>query len=219
MRQPKGTKNQACQTRLSNSGIQTVLFFLVAPGEHPMAGLTKTAARNHSGAKHTHLHGAVPSARYEGSRQVAFLWFFLLRFRFRNVPRKKNHRRRGGRQDRTACPILAWSETGGGIGRKHAFRAQGRRPVREQCHDSGKTDSEDQMPIYEYVCGKCQAGFELLVRNATEQPACPECKSAKVERRLSVVAAPSTRGGQPEFVPGTCGRQACSEGGCQGRAF
>jgi putative FmdB family regulatory protein len=72
------------------------------------------------------------------------------------------------------------------------------------------------MPIYEYRCGQCRAEFELLVRGS-ESPQCPQCDSEKLERKLSVVAAPgaSSSGGGPE-AGGMCGRPQCGTFGCQG---
>lgn len=40
------------------------------------------------------------------------------------------------------------------------------------------------MPLYEYQCHACGHEFERLVRGA-EQPACPACQSADIERLLS----------------------------------
>ena len=43
------------------------------------------------------------------------------------------------------------------------------------------------MPIYEYVCMKCESHFEELVRG-DESPRCPDCSSAKVQKQFSVFA-------------------------------
>lgn len=45
------------------------------------------------------------------------------------------------------------------------------------------------MPIYEYRCTACEAEFELLVRSDTV-PACPQCTSQALDRKISVPAAP-----------------------------
>jgi putative FmdB family regulatory protein len=59
------------------------------------------------------------------------------------------------------------------------------------------------MPIYEYTCRACGHEFETLVRNG-ERPACAQCASADLEKKLSVFAAQG--GGEPEPAPcGTCG--------------
>lgn len=47
------------------------------------------------------------------------------------------------------------------------------------------------MPIYDYHCTACQAEFELLVRSSTV-PACPQCGSTALERRVSLVAPQGT---------------------------
>lgn len=44
------------------------------------------------------------------------------------------------------------------------------------------------MPIYEYVCNKCQKPFEALVRGG-ETPECPFCGSKQLSKQLSI---PST---------------------------
>lgn len=43
------------------------------------------------------------------------------------------------------------------------------------------------MPIYEYRCKTCSNRFEALVRASTTV-ICPSCKSAAVEKQLSVFA-------------------------------
>ncbi len=71
------------------------------------------------------------------------------------------------------------------------------------------------MPIYEYMCLKCRANFERLVKNNQEKPPCVKCGSLKVERKLSVFAA-SVAGDK-----GCPARDSCTEskkhkcsGGC-----
>ena len=66
------------------------------------------------------------------------------------------------------------------------------------------------MPIYEYVCMKCESHFEELVRNG-ETPTCPDCSSAKVQKQFSVFAAHGTST-QPSF--GTGGGGGCCGGSC-----
>lgn len=74
------------------------------------------------------------------------------------------------------------------------------------------------MPIYEYRCERCVETVEILVR-ASEQPACPECGSTRLEKQLSVPASPAMAGdsrlpmGRPP-APGTCGRPQCAASGC-----
>lgn len=47
------------------------------------------------------------------------------------------------------------------------------------------------MPLFDYSCTACKHQFEALIRGSTVV-ACPECKSANVERQLSL---PSVKAG------------------------
>lgn len=49
------------------------------------------------------------------------------------------------------------------------------------------------MPIFEYVCRKCEHRFEKIVYGAAA-PECPACGAKKPERQLSVFAAGVGRG-------------------------
>ncbi len=40
------------------------------------------------------------------------------------------------------------------------------------------------MPLYQYACRKCDHGFEEFVM-AGEKPACPKCRSRRLERLLT----------------------------------
>jgi putative FmdB family regulatory protein len=61
------------------------------------------------------------------------------------------------------------------------------------------------MPIYEYACQDCGREFEMLVRSGTE-PACPQCHSAHLEKRLSVFATAGSESAAEAAAPcGTCG--------------
>ena len=46
------------------------------------------------------------------------------------------------------------------------------------------------MPIYQYDCGDCERSVELFFRSAAKasDPRCPECGSARLQRRISKVA-------------------------------
>ncbi len=75
------------------------------------------------------------------------------------------------------------------------------------------------MPLYEFVCQKCQYQFEELVLSASKAGGvkCPECNGS-VKKQLSVFAAHTNVGSGP------CGNSAkacqmapdgdCSGGGC-----
>ena len=64
------------------------------------------------------------------------------------------------------------------------------------------------MPIYEYVCMKCEAHFEELVRMDEGGVCCPECSATNVVKQLSVFA---TAGGadQSSFGGGGCCGGSC----------
>jgi putative FmdB family regulatory protein len=71
------------------------------------------------------------------------------------------------------------------------------------------------MPIYEYHCKKCDAGFEKLVSNSrVPAPACPTCGSKKVERTLSAFSALSGGGTKESCSLGACPSGQCMGGGC-----
>ncbi len=60
------------------------------------------------------------------------------------------------------------------------------------------------MPIYEYSCRKCGHVFEALLKNAAEAPpSCPDCGSAKLEKRFSAFAV-GRGGGKAPDVCSSC---------------
>jgi len=69
------------------------------------------------------------------------------------------------------------------------------------------------MPIYEYVCEKCDHCFEHLTFSSSEpQPPCPKCNSKKIKRLMSAGCVrangiPSGSGGfkQPSCAPSSGG--------------
>ena len=48
------------------------------------------------------------------------------------------------------------------------------------------------MPLYQYVCEKCEYPFEALVFAGDEATTCPNCESERVAKQLSLPAAPPT---------------------------
>ena len=75
------------------------------------------------------------------------------------------------------------------------------------------------MPIYEYVCEKCEKTTEALrpMAQADEPIACEHCSSKKTKRAHSVFSAQSSQGAAGDYCPpmggcGTCGdpRGSCS---------
>jgi len=66
------------------------------------------------------------------------------------------------------------------------------------------------MPLYEYVCRACRHGFEALVLGS-DVPTCPRCRTADLERLLSVVAI--GRGGRDAApaLPAASGCGSCGD--------
>jgi len=69
------------------------------------------------------------------------------------------------------------------------------------------------MPIYEYVCDKCNERFEKIVINRQQEISCPKCSSNKATIQLSVFA---TAGGGSSSPSGgfSGGGGGCCGGGC-----
>lgn len=60
------------------------------------------------------------------------------------------------------------------------------------------------MPIFEYVCKKCQHQFEALVYGG-EMASCPKCQSKKLEPQLSVFAVSAKGDSASPRTEGACG--------------
>lgn len=69
------------------------------------------------------------------------------------------------------------------------------------------------MPIYEYACPQCGHEFEALVRSDTV-PACPQCQSTRLDKKLSVFATAAATAEPAAAAPGPCG--ACGHPGGPG---
>jgi len=59
------------------------------------------------------------------------------------------------------------------------------------------------MPIYEYACQQCGREFEALVRSDTV-PACPQCQSTQLEKKLSVFATAAVADTVAQAAPNPC---------------
>jgi putative FmdB family regulatory protein len=70
------------------------------------------------------------------------------------------------------------------------------------------------MPIYEYVCCKCNHEFEELVFDRDARITCPSCGSKKVNKCMSVFAHKSEAGFTPASGSSACG--GCSSSSCSG---
>jgi putative FmdB family regulatory protein len=67
------------------------------------------------------------------------------------------------------------------------------------------------MPIFEYICARCDHRFEAIVHGSTT-PHCPSCDSDDLQKQLSVFAVGSSSGSSSgnsagaSFAPAPCGR-------------
>jgi putative FmdB family regulatory protein len=59
------------------------------------------------------------------------------------------------------------------------------------------------MPIFEYMCQKCETHFEALVYG-DEKAACPKCHGTKLAPKLSVFAV-ATKSASSKPAAGPCG--------------
>jgi len=67
------------------------------------------------------------------------------------------------------------------------------------------------MPIYEYICTKCQHKFEQLVLPGKEvKIVCPKCQSPEVKKLLSAFGI----GGGGSRLKNSCGCSSCSSSSC-----
>ncbi len=71
----------------------------------------------------------------------------------------------------------------------------------------------DAMPIYEFICERCELRFEELVRSG-DKPRCPECATGDVRRLLSAFAvhssSPGLGGGGASKSCSTCAGSSCA---------
>nr|MBC7243751.1 zinc ribbon domain-containing protein [Chloroflexota bacterium] len=75
------------------------------------------------------------------------------------------------------------------------------------------------MPLYEYICDRCQCKFELLrsFSKADEPAVCPNCESPGARRLLSIFAALSKGSdGTTTSVAGGGSCAACAATSCAG---
>jgi len=70
------------------------------------------------------------------------------------------------------------------------------------------------VPIYEYVCCKCEHEFEELVFDRSTTPPCPKCGATKVKKCMSVFAHKSDSGFTPSAGKSSC--SGCSSSSCSG---
>lgn len=70
------------------------------------------------------------------------------------------------------------------------------------------------MPIFEYECTSCGKEFELLVRNSSHLPECPDCSGTDLRKKLSAPAAISGAASAHAEMPASC--QSCGHPGGPG---
>ena len=63
------------------------------------------------------------------------------------------------------------------------------------------------MPLFEYVCEKCSARSEILVRGR-RKPVCPACGSTRLAKQASAFAP--TVGKSTDAAPTCAGASSCS---------
>jgi putative FmdB family regulatory protein len=68
------------------------------------------------------------------------------------------------------------------------------------------------MPIYEYMCMRCNKEFEYLVFRSDESVTCPECDGNKVRRQMSACSFKSDGNYSPPS--GSSGCSSCSSSNC-----
>lgn len=62
------------------------------------------------------------------------------------------------------------------------------------------------MPLFGFECEDCQSDFEELVMSSSliDQVTCPNCSGNHVHKKLSMVAAMSTRGSTTSIASSNC---------------
>ena len=69
------------------------------------------------------------------------------------------------------------------------------------------------MPLYHYVCQKCDHDFKELV-NPGDEVECPACQSKKLERQTSMPGMPVVKG-SPASSCGDLSLPPCGASGCR----
>ncbi|AKL98518.1 FmdB family zinc ribbon protein [Endomicrobium proavitum] len=73
------------------------------------------------------------------------------------------------------------------------------------------------MPLFEFVCNKCNRKFETLVLSGDEKIECPECKNGEVTKQFSLFSAASNAApscGTADYCPSKT-KHKCSGGCCR----
>lgn len=67
------------------------------------------------------------------------------------------------------------------------------------------------MPIFEYICEKCQHRFEKIIYGKSTVVQCPSCESDKLEKQLSVFAANTRNEGYNAQATSVAGCGTCGD--------
>jgi putative FmdB family regulatory protein len=59
------------------------------------------------------------------------------------------------------------------------------------------------MPLFDFECKACHPPYEAMARSGEPLPACPECKSADVEKLLSFKSISGEGALRPVHIKGT----------------
>ncbi|KJR41272.1 FmdB family regulatory protein [Candidatus Magnetoovum chiemensis] len=68
------------------------------------------------------------------------------------------------------------------------------------------------MPIFEYLCNKCDNSFELLVYGDKKEILCPKCNSKDTKKKLSLFGVNGVDNPVQSSSSGcsSCGKSSCS---------
>jgi putative FmdB family regulatory protein len=72
------------------------------------------------------------------------------------------------------------------------------------------------MPLFNYICEKCDHDFEELVTGKDDVVACPKCNSKKLERQTSMPGMPlvkASASGCGDLSLPPCGATGCRRTG------
>ena len=73
---------------------------------------------------------------------------------------------------------------------------------------------EKPMPLFHFICEKCDHDFEELVSTRDEAVVCPKCQSKKLERQTSMPGMPLVKAsGCGDLSLPPCGAMGCRRTG------
>jgi putative FmdB family regulatory protein len=69
------------------------------------------------------------------------------------------------------------------------------------------------MPIYEFICSKCEHEFEALVPRPGAKAPCPECGGKRVKQKISAPGGFSVSGSSGSCAAGKQMSEQCGQSG------